>query len=83
MLARRRSEALEMWLRELAHDVGAGQSAEALALTALKRYMENCEDVLEATAAMEDDGFTSSSEERRREFGLNKRVEEKRPQTAA
>ena len=81
MLEIRMSEALEHRLHELAN--GAGQSANDFALAAIKQYMEDYEDVLEATAAMVEDGPTYSTEEVRRELGLDTRVQEKRPETAA
>ncbi len=77
----RMSAELEQVLHELAGK--AGQSAHDFALRAIKDAMENYEDILEATAAMEEDGPTYSTEEVRRELGLDTRIQEKRPETAA
>ncbi len=81
MLEIRMSEALEVRLHELAEQ--AGQSAEAFALTAIKGYMEDYEDTLEAEAAMAEDGPTYSMEEVMRELELDRRVQERSPETAA
>ncbi len=81
MLEIRMSEALEARLHELARE--AGQSAETFALKAIKGYMEDYEDILDAEAAMAEDGPTYSTEEVRRELGLDSRVQEKHPETAA
>ena len=81
MLEVNMSEALEARLHELAHE--AGQSAHDFALTAIKRYMEDYEDTLEAMAAREEGGPTYSMEEVMRELGLDNRVQEKSPETAA
>lgn len=75
------SEALEVRLHELAHE--AGQTAQEFALIAIKHYMEDYEDTLEAMAAMAEGGPTYSLEEVRRELELDSRVQEKSPETAA
>ena len=81
MLEVRMSEALEARLHELAH--GAGQSVQDFALTAIKNYMEDYEDTLEAMAAVAEGGPTYSLEEVMREIELDSRVQQKSPETAA
>ncbi len=81
MLEIKMSEALEARLHELARE--AGQSTEAFALTAIKGYMEDYEDTLEAEAAIAEGGPTYSLEEVMREIELDSRVQKKSPETAA
>lgn len=73
MLEIRMSEALEHRLHELASE--AGQNAHDFALTAIKQFMEDREDYLDAVAAVkemeENGGKTYTLEEVSRELGLD------------
>ncbi len=73
MLRVEMSSALEQRLHELAAE--AGQSADEFALTAIKQFMEDREDYLEAVEAVkemeENGGKTYSLEEVSRELGLD------------
>ncbi len=74
MLELKLSDSLEVRLREMASE--AGQSPNEFAVQALKSYMENREDYLEAVDALAEDkksgSRTYSTDEVRRELGLDR-----------